>query len=73
MKISEFSPASSLGPVIHRLPSRRWQSLSSHGILHDQWLLSEASDLAAAIELPSIGCRLAVTETYRKIHFEESA
>ncbi|MEX2140095.1 MAG: Uma2 family endonuclease [Pirellulales bacterium] len=32
-----------------------------------QWLISEASDLAATIELPAINCRLSLAEVYDKV------
>jgi Uma2 family endonuclease len=34
------------------------------------WLLSDASGLEASIELPSIGCTLALADVYRKVTFE---
>jgi len=35
-----------------------------------QWLLSETSNLQAVIELPSINCRLALTDIYDKVEIE---
>ncbi|HXM69953.1 MAG TPA: Uma2 family endonuclease [Thermoanaerobaculia bacterium] len=34
------------------------------------WLLSEKTDLAASVVLPSIGCRLAMAEIYDRVRFE---
>lgn len=37
---------------------------------NNQWLLSEISDLQEVIELPSINCRLAITDIYDKVEIE---
>jgi len=37
---------------------------------NNQWLLSETSDLQDVIELPSINCRLALTDIYNKVEIE---
>ena len=34
----------------------------------DQWLFSEATELAASIHLPSIDCELPLTDVYDKVH-----
>lgn len=36
-----------------------------------QWAISESSDLAGEVELPVIGCRLALAEVYAKVVFEQ--
>ncbi|HEX6960496.1 MAG TPA: hypothetical protein VF175_01405, partial [Lacipirellula sp.] len=33
------------------------------------WRLTEASGLEASIELPAIGCRLALADVYAKVEF----
>jgi Uma2 family endonuclease len=38
-----------------------------------QWLLTVTSGLEGVVSLPSIGCELALSETYRKISFPEDA
>jgi len=37
---------------------------------NNQWLLSEISDLQEVIDLPSIDCRLALTDIYDKVEIE---
>lgn len=37
---------------------------------NDQWLLSEANQLDAVIEMPSIQCRLLLADVYEKVEFE---
>jgi Uma2 family endonuclease len=37
--------------------------------LDDRWLLTEYNDLDAIVELPSIGCRLALSDVYEQIMF----
>jgi len=37
----------------------------------DQWLLSDHAGLGAVVELPSIGCTLALADVYEKVTFEE--
>jgi Uma2 family endonuclease len=36
-----------------------------------QWLLSEATDLAATVVLPSVECQLAMARIYKKVRFGE--
>lgn len=36
---------------------------------HGEWLLSEANGLDASLELPSIGCTLALADVYAKVDF----
>ena len=38
--------------------------------LDNQWLLSEASDLQATIELPAINCKLPLADIYDKVDLE---
>jgi Uma2 family endonuclease len=38
----------------------------------NQWLLSEASDLQAVMQLPSIGCVLLLAEVYDKVEIRAS-
>jgi Uma2 family endonuclease len=38
---------------------------------NDEWLLSDAANLDAAIQLPSIQCQLALADVYEKVTFEE--
>lgn len=40
---------------------------------NDQWLLSEANQLDAVIEMPSIQCRLLLADVYEKVEFEGEA
>jgi Uma2 family endonuclease len=37
-----------------------------------QWLLSETNDLQGDLELPSIGCRLSLTDIYRKVEIDSA-
>jgi Uma2 family endonuclease len=37
---------------------------------NDQWLLSDVTDLEAALELPSISCTLLLRDVYEKIAFD---
>jgi Uma2 family endonuclease len=52
-------------------------SQDSHHIEHyvrrpdDQWLFSDAKGLEAVLELPSIGCTLALADVYEKVTFEQ--
>ncbi len=52
-------------------------SQDSHHIEHyvrqgdDQWLYSDARGLNAVMELPSIGCTLALADVYEKVTFED--
>jgi Uma2 family endonuclease len=52
-------------------------SQDSHHLEHyvrqadNQWLFSDATGLEATLELPSIGCTLALADVYEKVTFEE--
>ena len=54
-------------------------SQDSHRVEHyvrqadDQWLYSDARGLDAVLELPSIGCTLALADVYEKVTFEKEA
>ncbi|HET6383187.1 MAG TPA: Uma2 family endonuclease [Armatimonadota bacterium] len=37
----------------------------------ETWVLTELSDLNAELELPSVGCRIALKEIYRRVPFDE--
>jgi len=37
----------------------------------DQWVLSEANDLAATVQLPTVGCHLLLSDVYDKVEFPE--
>jgi Uma2 family endonuclease len=37
-----------------------------------QWVISESGDLAAAIGLPAIGCRLSLAEVYEKLPLKQN-